>query len=219
MGRLITAQDGCDVLAVCRHLFVKPMQIEDGTVTQLLQSWSSGSRRAAEEVLPLVYQELRRIASRQLRNERDDHTLEATALVHEAYMRLQGQEGFRWPSRAHFFAFASHLIRRILVDHARNRNRAKRGGGWERVTLAEAADLSLCRSSNLLALDEALSSLETLDPRKAAVVELRFFAGLNLEETACHLGVSPETVGREWRRAKAWLYSQLRPQGESCDRP
>ncbi|HEY9420103.1 MAG TPA: sigma-70 family RNA polymerase sigma factor [Thermoanaerobaculia bacterium] len=195
------------------------MRIADGTVTQLLQHWSSGSQRAAEEVLPLVYQELRRIASRQLRKERGDHTLEATALVHEAYMRLQGQEGFRWPSRAHFFAFAAHLIRRILVDHARNRNRAKRGGGWERVTLAEAADLSLSRSPDLLALDEALTSLEALDPRKAAVVELRFFAGLNLEETACHLGISPETVGREWRRAKAWLYRQLRPEEGSCDRP
>ena len=195
------------------------MRIEDGTVTQLLQNWSSGSQDAAEEVLPLVYQELRRIAARQLRRERDDHTLEATALVHEAYMRLQGQAGFHWPSRAHFFAFAAHLIRRILVDHARNRNRAKRGGGWERVTLAEAADLALSRSSDLLALDEALSSLESVDPRKAAVVELRFFAGLNLEETAEQLGVSPETVGREWRRAKAWLYSQLRPEEARCSQP
>lgn len=195
------------------------MRIEDGTVTQLLQNWSSGNRGAAEKVLPLVYQELRRIAARQLRRERDDHTLEATALVHEAYMRLQGQEGFQWPSRAHFFAFAAHLIRRVLVDHARNRNRSKRGGGWERVTLAEASDLSLSRSPDLLALDEALTSLESVDPRKAAVVELRFFAGLNLEETAAQLGVSPETVGREWRRAKAWLYSQLRPEEERCNRP
>lgn len=195
------------------------MRIEDGTVTQLLQNWSSGNRGAAEQVLPLVYQELRRIAARQLRRERDDHTLEATALVHEAYMRLQGQEGFHWPSRAHFFAFAAHLIRRILVDHARNRNRAKRGGGWEKVTLAEAADLALSQSPDLLALDEALTSLEAVDPRKAAVVELRFFAGLNLEETAAQLGVSPETVGREWRRAKAWLYSQLRPEEERNHRP
>lgn len=195
------------------------MRIADGTVTQLLQDWSSGNPQAAAEVLPMVYQELRRIAARQLRRERDDHTLEATALVHEAYMRLQGQAGFHWPSRAHFFAFAAHLIRRILVDHARNRNRAKRGGGWERVTLAEAADLALSKSPDLLALDEALSSLETLDPRKAAVVELRFFAGLNLEETADQLGISPETVGREWRRAKAWLYCQLRPGEERCERP
>jgi RNA polymerase sigma factor (TIGR02999 family) len=195
------------------------MRIADGTVTQLLQDWSSGNPEAAEEVLPLVYQELRRIAARQLRREREDHTLEATALVHEAYMRLQGQEGFQWPSRAHFFAFAAHLIRRILVDHARNRNRAKRGGGWERVTLAEAADLALSKSPDLLALDEALSSLETLDPRKAAVVELRFFAGLNLEETADQLGISPETVGREWRRAKAWLYCQLRPREGHHERP
>ena len=180
-------------------------------VTQVLYALAQGDPQAASRLLPLVYEELRHIACRQLRQERGGHTLQATAVVHEAYLRLQGQAGFEWPSRAHFFAFAAHLIRRILVDHARHRNRAKRGGGLERVTLAEAADLALERAPDLVALDEALTSLESLDPRKAAVVELRFFAGLTLDETAEHLGVSPETVGREWRRARAWLYDQLQP--------
>lgn len=183
----------------------------DGTITKLLQTWSEGDQEAAVRVLPLVYDELRQIASRQLRQERGGHTLQATAVVHEAYLRLSGHAGFEWPSRAHFFAFAAHLIRRILVDHARHRNRAKRGGGLERVTLAEAADLSLERAPDLVALDEALTQLESLDPRKAAVVELRFFAGLTLDETAEQLGVSSETVGREWRRARAWLFDQLQP--------
>lgn len=178
-------------------------------VTKILQRWSEGDTGAAEEVLPLVYDELRRIAGRQLRRERGDHTLEATAVVHEAYLRLNGQKGLEWPSRAHFFAFAAHLIRRILVDYARSHNRAKRGGMLEKVTLAEACQLELPRSPDLLALDEALSTLEAIDPRKAKVVELRFFAGLTLEETAEQLGISTETVSREWRRAKAWLYKEL----------
>jgi RNA polymerase sigma-70 factor (ECF subfamily) len=178
-------------------------------VTQLLQRWSDGERAAAARVLPLVYQELRRIASRQLRRERGDHTLQATALVHEAFLRLEAQEGLHWLSRDHFYAFASHLIRRILVDYARQRNRAKRGGVVTRCSLAEAEELALARSPDLVALDDALSSLEAIDPRKAAVVELRFFAGLTLDETAAQLGVSAETVGREWRRAKAWLYREL----------
>lgn len=179
------------------------------SITQLLESWSSGDQGAAEQLLPLVYEELRRIATRQLRQERGAHTLQATAIVHEAYLRLIGQEGLQWPSRAHFFAFAAHLIRRILVDYARSRNRAKRGGQYDRVTLAEVADLALEKSPDLVALDEALSSLEKVDPRKATVVELRFFAGLTLEEIADQLGISTETVGREWRRAKAWLYTAL----------
>jgi RNA polymerase sigma factor (TIGR02999 family) len=181
----------------------------DATVTQLLGRWSLGERAAAEQVLPLVYDELRRIAVRQLRRERQDHTLQATAIVHEAYLRLSEARGLQWPSRAHFFAFAAHLIRRVLVDYARNRNRDKRGGRLERITLCEVADLALERSPDLVALDEALSSLEAFDARKAAVVELRFFAGLTLEETSEQLGISPETVSREWRRAKAWLYSAL----------
>ncbi len=178
-------------------------------VTQLLQKWSAGDQEAATRVLPLIYDELRRIASRQLRRERSDHTLQATAIVNEAYLRLDGAEGFSWPSRAHFFAFASHLIRRILVDYARHQNRQKRGGQAEKVPLTEVADLAAVKSADLLALDEALAALEAIDPRKAAVVELRFFGGLTLEETAAQLDISPETVGREWRRARAWLYKEL----------
>jgi len=182
------------------------------TITQLLQQWGSGDREAAERLLPEVYDELRRIAARQLRHERSDHTLQATAIVHEAYLRLAQDPGLRWPSRVHFFAFAAHLIRRVLVEHARTRNRAKRSGHLQRITLAEAeGELQLARSPDLEALDQALSALEALDPRKAAVVELRFFAGLSLEETAGQLGVSPETVSRDWRRARAWLYAELCP--------
>jgi RNA polymerase sigma factor (TIGR02999 family) len=181
-------------------------------ITQLLQQWSSGDRAAAEQVLPLVYDELRRIAAWQLQKERSEHTLQATAIVHEAYLRLSEQSSLRWPSRTHFYAFAAHLIRRILVDHARSRNCAKRGGELQRITVAEIAALADSgESPDLVALDDALVALEELDPRKAAVVELRFFAGLSIEETAAQLGVSAETVGREWRRAKAWLYNELRP--------
>jgi RNA polymerase sigma factor (TIGR02999 family) len=184
-------------------------RLAEETITQLLARWSSGDREAAERVLPQIYDELRRIAGRQLRQERGDHTLQATAIVHEAYLRLAGQAGLEWPSRAHFFAFAAHLIRRILVDHARRRNRAKRGGLVQKVTLFEAADLALEKSPDLLALDEALSGLEKVDPRKATIVELKFFAGLTLDEVAEQLGISTETVSREWRRARAWLYSAL----------
>lgn len=187
----------------------RDQQLAEKTITELLSSWSAGDKEAAEHVLPLVYEELRRIAARQLRQERDAHTLQATAIVHEAYLRLSGQAGLQWPSRAHFFAFAAHLIRRILVDYARTRNRAKRGGGAERLTLVEVADLALEKSPDLVALDEALAGLEKNDARKAAVVELKFFAGLTLEEIAGQLGISPETVSREWRRARAWLYSAL----------
>jgi RNA polymerase sigma factor (TIGR02999 family) len=184
-------------------------------VTQLLQLWSDGEREAAARVLPLVYQELRRIASCQLRRERGDHTLQATAVVHEAFLRLAGQEGFRWLSRDHFFAFAAHLMRRVLVDHARRRNRAKRGGCVTHWSLAEAGEPALTRAPDLVALDDALSSLASIDARKAAVVELRFFGGLTLDETATELGISAETVSREWRRAKAWLYRELQPGGGS----
>jgi RNA polymerase sigma-70 factor (ECF subfamily) len=183
--------------------------LTDETITQLLVRWSAGDQEAAERLLPLVYEELRRIARRQLRRERDAHTLQATAIVHEAYLRLVGQSGLEWPSRAHFYAFSAHLIRRILVDHARRRNRAKRGGLAEKITLVEMADLALEKSPDLVALDKALSGLEKVDPRKATVVELKFFAGLTLEEIAEQLGISSETVSREWRRARAWLYSTL----------
>jgi RNA polymerase sigma-70 factor (ECF subfamily) len=183
--------------------------MREPSLTQLLQRWSSGDREAAEQALPQVYDELRRIASKQLRREREGHTLQATAIVHEAYMRLVAQTGMEWSSRAHFFAFSAHLTRRILVDYARRRNRAKRGGLSEQITLIEAAGLAPEKNPDLIDLDEALSGLEKVDPRKAAVVELRFFAGLTLKEIAEQLGISPETVTREWRRARAWLHSAL----------
>lgn len=179
------------------------------SITNLLQRWSTGDREAAEEALPLVYDELRRIAARELRRCRGGQTLQATALVHEVYLRLSGHEGFRLSSRTHFFALAATLIRQILVDHARRQNRLKRGGQAERVTLTETVGLVEPRAPDLLAVDEALKKLEKLDPRKAAIVELRFFAGLTLEETAEQLGISPETVSREWRRARAWLCNEL----------
>lgn len=183
--------------------------MREPSLTQLLQRWSRGDREAAEQALPQVYDELRRIAAKLLRREREGHTLQATAIVHEAYLRLVAQTGMEWSSRAHFYAFSAHLIRRILVDHARRRNRAKRGGLSEKITLVEAADLALENSPGLLALDEVLSGLEKVDPRKATVVELKFFAGLTLDEIAAQLGISPETVTREWRRARAWLHTAL----------
>jgi RNA polymerase sigma factor (TIGR02999 family) len=185
---------------------------EPATLTRLLQGWSAGDRAAVERALPQVYSELRRIAARELRRERPDHTLGATEIVHEAYLRLARQPGLEWPSRHHFFAFAAHLMRRILVDHARHRNRSRRGGGERPLPLAEVADLGGVSSPDLLALDEALTRLAALDPQKATIVELRFFAGLTVEETAVQLGVSPETVGRQWRRSKAWLYQALHPE-------
>ena len=182
------------------------------SVTYLLERWSAGDRAAAEQVMPLVYDHLRRIAARHLRHARGDQTLQATAIVHEAYMRLNGQH-LPWSSRAQFFAFAAHMIRQIIVDHARYRHRHKRGGRAARVTLSEAVAWEEAKSPDVLALDQALERLEELDRRKATIVELRFFAGMTIEETAGQLGISVETVGREWRRARAWLSDQLETGG------
>lgn len=195
------------------------VQPPDRSITLLLQGWSTGDREAAARVLPLVYDELRRIAADQFRAERSGHTLQATAIVHEAYLRLAGQRGLSWPSRSHFFAFAAHLMRRLLVDHARHHNREKRGGRWERLTLSDvgaaAGAFGQPPSTDVEALDQALTRLEKIDPQKASVVELRYFGGLTLDETAAQLGISPETVSRQWRRAKAWLATQLQPAEET----
>jgi RNA polymerase sigma factor (TIGR02999 family) len=183
-------------------------------VTALLVRWSRGDRDALEQLLPLVYAECRRIATRQLRRERPGHTLDPTALVHELYLRLVDQRGATWESRAQFFAIAAGLMRRILVDHARGRHAAKRGGSAVLVSLgatAEAAEDP--RAADVLAIDEALERLGAHDPDQRRLVELRFFAGLTVEETAHVLGRSPRTVKREWRLAKAWLHRELR--GES----
>jgi RNA polymerase sigma-70 factor (ECF subfamily) len=180
-----------------------------GPLTEMLRQWSEGDPRVADRIVPLLYEELKQIAARELRRERPEHTLQVTALVNEAYLRLRDVHGVTWENRSRFLGFASHLIRRILVEHARKKSSAKRGGGTVRVTLNEAGAVATGRPTDLVALDEALGALAEVDARKAAVVELRFFGGLTVEETAGVLGLSAETVGREWRRAKAWLYQEL----------
>ena len=178
-------------------------------ITRLLADWAGGDRGALDRLAPLVHAELRRIARRQMGGERQGHTLQATALVNEAYLRLAGQEGFEWKDRAHFYAVCAQVMRHVLIDHARAHARDKRGGGALHVSLDEAAVMSVEGASELVALDEALRELEEVDPQKGRVVELRYFAGLSIEETAEVLNISPTTVRREWRRAKAWLYRAL----------
>jgi RNA polymerase sigma factor (TIGR02999 family) len=178
-------------------------------ITRLLVGWGRGDRAAFDQLVPLVYDELRQVAARRLRHERANHTLQPTALVHEAYVKLIDQNRVRWRNRAHFFAIASRLMRRILVDHARAHEAAKRGGGGPMVSLDDAGDMALERDVSLLALDDALAQLETLDPLQAQIIELRYFGGLTIEETAAAVRVSPATVGREWNVAKAWLYREL----------
>ena len=175
-------------------------------VTQLLAAWGKGDKSALDRLLPLVHAELRRIARRQMSQERDGHTLQATALVNEAYLRLAGQQGYEWQNRAHFFAVCAQVMRHVLIDHARAHARDKRGGGAVQVSLEAAAALAGWSPEHFLALDEALHFLETVDPQKGKIVELRYFGGLSIEETAEVLNISPRTVRREWQRSKAWLY-------------
>jgi len=184
------------------------------SVTQLLVAWSDGDQSALDQLVPLVHGELRRLARSYMRGERHGHTLQTTALVNEAYLRLVDQKNVRWQNRAHFLAIAAQLMRRILVDYARRRQYRKRGGGALQVSLAAAESLSDERTPDLVALDEALVSLAEMDPRRSQVVELRFFGGLNIEETAEILKVSPTTVERDWTTAKAWLYQRIN--GKDC---
>jgi len=186
------------------------MKSSTGDITRLLNKLAEGDQQAAAELIPLVYNELRRLAVRRLRRERADHTLQATALVNEAYMKLAAQRGARWQNRAQFFAVASRAMRRILVDYARTQQRAKRGGKQLRVTLEDACVVSPRISEEILAVDESLARLEKLDPRQARIVELRYFTGLTTEEAAEALGVSGKTVVREWNVARAWLYADLK---------
>jgi RNA polymerase sigma-70 factor (ECF subfamily) len=180
-------------------------------VTALLVEWQNGSQSALDRLMPLVYAELRLIAGRYLSREAPSHTLQSTALVHEAYLRLIDQRRVKWQNRAHFFGIAAQMMRRILVDHARQQHRLKRGGAATMLSLDEAmAATEPAGDVDLIALDEALNSLTTLDQRGARIVELRFFSGLTIEETAAVLGVSPGTVKREWSTARAWLYRELR---------
>jgi len=182
-------------------------------ITQLLIAWGNGDRAAMDNLAPLVHKELHRVASRQMAGERPGHILQTTALVNEAYLRLVDWKNVQWQNRAHFFAMAAQIMRRILVDHARTRNRAKRGGAALQVTLSEAAEVAPRSTSDMVALDDALKTLETLDPRQSKVVELRFFGGLSLEETAEALRVSVSTVRRDWSLAQAWLYRELSGKG------
>ena len=178
-------------------------------VTQLLKQWSDGEKAALDSLTPVVYDELRRLAANYLHRERPDHTLQPTAVVHEAYMRLVDQQSVRWQNRAHFFGIAAQMIRRILVDHARGVRAAKRGGGVAALSLDEALGVSEKRDLEVEALDDALRTLSQIDPQQGRIVELRFFTGLSIEETAEVLGVSESTVKRDWVSAKAWLFREL----------
>jgi RNA polymerase sigma factor (TIGR02999 family) len=178
-------------------------------MTQLLVAWSEGDQSALERLLPLVNTELRRLAAHYMRRESPGHTLQTSALVNEAYLRLIDQKNVRWQNRAHFFGIAAQLMRRILIDHARKHQYQKRGGGTVQVSLDETAAVTEARAAELLAVDEALERLTAMDARKGRIVELRFFGGLTEEETAEVMGVSLPTVQREWRSAKAWLHRML----------
>jgi RNA polymerase sigma-70 factor (ECF subfamily) len=185
------------------------MQSASKDVTRLLQGLKHGDAMAEAKLITAVYNELRRLAGAYMRRERPDHTLQATALVHEAYFRLVDQKSVDWQNRAHFFGVAAHVMRRLLIDHARGHVREKRGGGRTEVLLDEAALVSPQQSAQLLDLDIALHRLAQLDPRQARIVELRFFAGLSVGETAWLLNISDKTVKRDWSVAKAWLHAEL----------
>jgi len=180
-----------------------------GNITQLLLQWRRGDPAALEQLMPLVYEELRRLARQCMRGERPGHTLQTTALVNEAYLRLVNSSCVQWQDRAHFFAIASQLMRRVLVDEARKRRNLKRGGEYTRVNIEAVEASSEPRDIDLLALDRALDALSEFAPRKGKVVELRFFGGLSIEETALVLGISTDIVKREWRTAKLWLLQEL----------
>jgi RNA polymerase sigma-70 factor, ECF subfamily len=188
--------------------------LDRGEVSELLRAWSDGDRAALDRLTAIVYGELRRLARRYMRGERPGHSLQTTALVNEAYMRLVDYKSMQWQNRAHFFAVSSQLMRRILVEHARRHN-LKRGGGIPHVSFEDAAEVGGDRAADLVALDDALAALARVDPRKVQVVEMRFFGGLSVEETAEVLKISAVTVMRDWSTAKAWLYRELT--GESTD--
>ena len=178
-------------------------------VTRLLEAWSHGSQEALDELMPLVYEELRRMAKNYMNSQSSGHTLQTTALIHEAYIKLSDQKDKKWQNRAHFFAVAAQAMRHILVDHARSHQTQKRGGETQIISLDQVAEISDKRSAEIIALDEALQELEKLDARKSRVVELRYFAGLNEEETAAVLKISRQTVQRDWSFAKGWLFREL----------
>ena len=190
------------------------MGTDPGEVTRLLKAMNSGDSAAAEQLLPLVYHELHRIASAYMRRERPDHTLQATALIHEAYLRLVGEE-INWQDRGHFIGLAAHVMRRVLVDYARQHHAERRAGGLQRVEMEDNLAISPERLDEVLFLDRALERLKEKSPRQAQVVELRYFGGLSVEQIAAILGVAPRSVKRDWSLARMFLYRQLRP-GESA---
>ncbi|HLA11732.1 MAG TPA: sigma-70 family RNA polymerase sigma factor [Pyrinomonadaceae bacterium] len=178
-------------------------------ITHLLAEWSSGNQEALDKLYPLVYDELRRMAHRYMSRERKGHTLQTTALINEAYLRLVEQRSVTWANRAHFFGIAAQIMRRVLIDYARRYEYAKRGGGAQRVSLEETALVARERAKELIALDEALERLAQMDPRRSRVVELRFFGGMANEEIAAVLKISENTVTRDWNMARAWIYKEL----------
>ena len=184
------------------------MSDSDHDVTVLLREWSGGNQQALTELLPIIYDELRRVAHQYLHREHTDQTLQTTALVHEAYLKLIDQRSVNWQNRAHFFAIAAQAMRRILIDNARRRTAGKRGKG-EKISLEDVATVSTQKHQSLLALDEALHELEKIDPQQNRIIELRYFGGLTIEETATAMDISPATVKREWAMARAWLYKAL----------
>jgi len=190
-----------------------------GEITRLLAEWTSGRPEPAPELWSMVYRELRQIAGAYMRNERPDHTLQTTALVNEAWLRIFDGEPFRWASRKHFFCAMAQTMRRILVDHARKYRAQKRGADWQQVLLETVPALQAQRPEQVLALDEALEQLRQLNQRQAQVVEMRFLVGLTAEQTAAMLDISAETVKLDWRFARAWLQRQMRPAGKSDDQP
>ena len=181
------------------------MELNTEGLTQLLIEWRNGDKAALDQLMPLVHEELRRLARHYMGRERRDHTLQTSALINEAYLRLVDQRDTPWQNRAHFFAVAAQVMRHILIDHARSHQYEKRGGGAQRVSFDEGVAFTDQRASEIVALDDALTSLATVDPRKSRIVELRFFGGLNIEETSEVMNLSPTTIQREWRAAKAWL--------------
>ena len=181
----------------------------DKDVSKLLDAWGNGDGEALEQLIPLVYDELRRMAKRYMQSQPSGHTLQTTALIHEAYLKLADNKEKRWQNRAHFFAVAANAMRHILVDHARSRQSKKRGGDVQKISLEDAPLVSAERASEIVALDDALNNLFALEERKGKVVELRYFGGLTVEETAEVLKISPETVMRDWRFAKTWLLREL----------
>ena len=188
---------------------IRTNPVQPHEITQLLVEWGSGNQAALDKLYPLVYEELRRMAHRFMRRERKGHTLQTTALINEAYLRLVDQKNVHWANRSHFFGISAQIMRRILVDHARRYAYDKRGGGAQKVSLDEAALVTKDRARELLLLDEALNGLAKLDPRRSKVVELRYFGGLNNSEIAALLKISANTVMRDWNMARAWIYQQL----------